>query len=68
MRYKFTGKYLRNTGQLAGDEGQTVFTAVPCACGLCQGGQFVAVDQADAFAGGQRHVLLANLQEVSHGC
>lgn len=66
-RLKLTGDFLRNTGQLAGGEGQTVFTVVPCGCVLCQGqGTYVAVDQPSQFADDDspRHVLAANLYKV----
>ncbi len=48
-KVRLTGMFLRNTGQIAGGEGQNVCTIVACACRLCQPkdnrAAFVAVDE-----------------------
>ena len=44
VRARFTGKFLKNTGQQVGPEGRKVFTVQECACGLCNSG-CVAVDE-----------------------
>ena len=49
MRVRFTGAFLRSTGQVAGGEGAKRWTVVACACKLCQGNDkswsYVAVDE-----------------------
>ena len=49
MRVRLTGEFLRNTGQIAGGDGQSRWNVRPCACGLCAGGDFVAVDEHSLF-------------------
>lgn len=48
-RVRLTGIFLRNTGQIAGGEGQSRWNIVECHCGLCtvrgDGFAFVAVDE-----------------------
>jgi hypothetical protein len=65
-KVRLTGKFLRNTGQIAGGEGQSKWTVVPCGCGLCRGGDFVAVNQSTTqdFDDGKehfRHINAGNL-------
>ncbi len=59
-RAVLAGAFLACTGQRLGDVGARVWTVQACACGLCEGGRFVAVDE-EALFGGQRHVARANL-------
>lgn len=56
---KLTGKFLKNTGQRVGGEGQKSWVIVSCDCAMCKG-DYCAVDEASQF-GGQRHFLKANL-------
>ncbi len=44
-KIKLTGKFLKSTGQTRGGEGQSTWLVVACACGLCQGGRFVATNE-----------------------
>ncbi len=44
-RVRLTGAFLRSTGQIAGGEGQSVWTVQPCRCGLCSDGRFILTDQ-----------------------
>lgn len=62
-RVRLTGEFLRNTGQIAGGEGQSKWTTVACSCGLCQGGRFVAVDQPSTDDPTRsRHIHAGNLE------
>lgn len=45
MKVHLTGSFLRNTGQMVGGEGQSVWQIVGCSCNLCQTGAFVAVNE-----------------------
>lgn len=72
-RVKLSGRYLVNTGQRKGGEGQETWTVQACACELCAGRGHVAVDEpiagawftADELAAcpglAWRHVAVANL-------
>ncbi len=68
QRVRLTGKFLRNTGQIAGGEGQSRWVVVACQCGLCQR-DFVAVDEMLALypdePPAQRHFASANLEVVA---
>ena len=44
-RVRLTGDFLRNTGQVCGGEGQSKWNVVECDCGLCETGDYVAVNQ-----------------------
>lgn len=44
-KVQLTGVFLANTGQRTGGEGQKKWRVVECACGLCAGGCFVAVNE-----------------------
>jgi len=46
-KVRLTGVFLRNTGQMTGDEGRKRWTVQSCECGLCKCGKpgFVAVDE-----------------------
>lgn len=44
-KVRFTGTYLRNTGQLTGDEGQRRWIVQKCECSFCKGGQHVCTDE-----------------------
>ena len=69
-KLKFTGRFLKNTGQIVGGEGHTVFTVVEHDCRMCKSGLFVAVDQASTQEDengnsiGPRHILASNLYRV----
>ena len=60
-RVKLTGKFLKNTGQRTGGEGQSVWTVVECSCKLCARGEFVAVNETSFYGEGARHFNAANL-------
>lgn len=57
---RLSGKFLRNTGQVTGGEGEKVWTAVLCICPLCAR-DFVAVDELDIYGESLRHINTANL-------
>lgn len=62
---RLTSKFLRNTGQIAGDEPSTIWNVVSCDCGLCSRGEFYAVDQPSySDPDRPRHILRANLEVV----
>jgi hypothetical protein len=67
-RVRLTGAFLRSTGQIAGDEGQKVWRVLACACVLCAGGRFVAVDEPSVYAEPgeprQRHIAAGNLEDL----
>lgn len=44
-RIRLTGAFLKSTGQIAGGEGQAVWTVHACPCRLCAEGRFVLTDQ-----------------------
>ncbi len=44
-KVRLTGIFLRNTGQIAGGEGQSRWLTVECPCRLCEKGDFVAVNE-----------------------
>jgi hypothetical protein len=44
-RVRLTGAFLRSTGQIAGGEGQKVWTVRECGCRLCANGRFVLTDE-----------------------
>lgn len=44
-RVKLSGKFLRNTGQALGDEGQRRWVVQECPCRGCKSGRLVATDQ-----------------------
>ncbi len=60
-RIKFTGKFLKNTGQQLGGEGQSIWTVVECDCGLCKTGDFVATNEKNYDDSGQRHIAKGNV-------
>ncbi len=60
-RVGLTGLFLKNTGQCTGPEGFKVWTVQTCACTLCTGGRFVAVDEMSGLTGGNRHINAGNL-------
>lgn len=78
-RVRFTGYFLRSTGQQVGSEGSKRFTVVECHADdncLCKGGGFLAVDERPYTATGYediapevlarwwRHINLGNLEIV----
>jgi len=73
-KVQLTGVFLRSTGQVAGGEGASKWTLVPCSCALCRDGSlsngyFVAVDEPREVEPGEvgpkwRHFNAANLQVV----
>ena len=69
-RVRFTGVFLKNTGQIAGGEGTKTWTIVRCDCG-CEDdpadyqGRLVAVDEKTALdPERQRHIATFNLLVV----
>lgn len=76
VRVKLSGRFLRSTGQLAGGEGQSIWTVQDCPCSLCASGRYVAVDEQNLNmytvyelqqnpSLKQRHIARGNL--VIHG-
>jgi hypothetical protein len=68
-RVRMTGEFLRNTGQIAGGEGQRVWKVRSCDCMLCAGGRFVAVNERSAYDYGSadkpwRHIAIGNLEDL----
>lgn len=65
-RIRLTGQFLRDTGQIVGGEGHRRWTVVECACKLCAGSRFVAVDERSTLMDDDspRHLLVANVEEV----
>jgi len=62
-RVRFTGKFLRNTGQYTGQDTRSRWTVVPCECGLCKLGNFLATDEPSYDDPSQpRHINVGNLQ------
>lgn len=71
-KVRLSGKFLKNTGQRVGGEGQSRWTVQECSCSLGKDGRFVAVDQkscteftlaelAEAPCIGLRHIANENL-------
>lgn len=68
-KVRLTGAFLKSTGQVAGGEGSSVWTLVPCSCDLCARnneklGYFVAVNEPRYDSEGPRHFNAANLEAV----
>lgn len=69
-RVRMTGEFLRNTGQIAGGEGQRVWTVRKCKCELCSSGRFVSVDERSICAWEDegkihwRHIAIGNLEDL----
>lgn len=62
-RVRMTGKFLRNTGQHTGPEGQSVWTVKDHpGCSMCERGNHVAVDQDSYDGSGPRHIAVAHLE------
>lgn len=62
-RVRLTGNFLRWTGQYTGAEPFARWLIVPCACGLCASGRFVAVNEASADDPTRsRHIHAGNLE------
>lgn len=60
-KVRFTGEFLKNTGQQAGGEGGKVFTVKPCpGCNLCSSGRFLSVLDPE-YPGDTRHVAVGNI-------
>ena len=70
MKVQLTGYFLKATGQVAGSEGDSVWTVVECRCGLCRNGGFACTNERlpeelhSEGATNHRHIALANLQQV----
>lgn len=62
-RVRFTGAFLRCTGQYMGDEPRKVFVVQACPCTMCEGGGFVATDETSYDGDGQRHIAVSNLEK-----
>lgn len=79
-RVRLTGYYLRATGQMKSDDGRKRWTVLECSCGLCKGGEHVAVDEPhddeyrrliwgdlpEAQRPKWRHVSLASLERIGY--
>ena len=75
-KVRFTGKFLRSTGQYTGSEGKARFIVQECDCGLCKLGNHVRTDQpgmVDYYTADEikvnpslafRHVAIANVEIV----
>jgi hypothetical protein len=65
-RVRLTGEFLRNTGQIAGGEGQSRWTVLAHdGCRLCSDGQFVQVDQrSEDDPERWRHIHAGNLERA----
>ena len=67
---RLTGRFLRSTGQSAGDDGRKVWTVQACPCALCRSGRFVATNEPAAFPEpGEptaRHVAVFNLERAGY--
>ena len=65
-RVRLTGDFLRNTGQIAGADTQSVWVIVACDCGLCESGDFVATNEPSYFSTSKsRHINKGNLEKCS---
>jgi len=62
-RVQMTGEFLRNTGQIAGGEGFSVWVVRECECGLCETGRFISTDERNYLDDGQRHINVGNLRK-----
>lgn len=64
-KVRFTGVFLKSTGQIAGEEGQKWFTVMECACSLCTTGDYLAVDEPNVFDEIKyRHIAVTNLYRM----
>ena len=72
-RVRLTGYFLKNTGQQAGGEGQSVWQIAPCECRSCDDWEgpncmpLVAVNEVVARSGEEprwRHIAAYNLEVV----
>ena len=65
-RVRLTGKFLASTGQIAGGEGQKIWKVRACACGLCETGRFICVNQRTVFDNEHRwrHIAIGNLEDL----
>lgn len=64
-RVRFTGVFLRSTGQIVGGEGLSRWTVTPCTCATCarDGSRIVAVDEPSCCDPTRaRHMAYANLE------
>jgi hypothetical protein len=65
-RVQLTGRFLQSTGQVAGGEGQSVWTVVACPRSMCASGRFVAVNEpSENDPSRPRHMAEANLK-IAH--
>lgn len=63
QRVRLTGDFLRNTGQIAGGEGQKRWTVQLCHCRLCDG-PFIAVNElSPSDPSRARHINYRNLEK-----
>jgi hypothetical protein len=64
-RVQLTGQFLRNTGQMLGGEGLSVWTVVACSCSLCATGRFVATNEPSYDEPERpRHFAAGNLKRL----
>jgi hypothetical protein len=59
---RFTGKFLRSTGQYTGSAALDRWIVQACACSLCQCGDFVATDEPFMYGDGMRHIARPNIE------
>lgn len=62
-RFRFTGRFLRSTGQMTGSAGMSTWMRIQHDCGLCKRGEHIAGDEFNEF-GDPRHFALANVYRV----
>lgn len=61
-KVRFTGKYLRNTGQQVGSEGLSRWIVEECNCDLCNLGRHIATNEKNFDDDGQRHMAFFNME------
>lgn len=59
-KVRFTGVFLKNTGQIAGGEGGKIFTVRACQCSLCKTGRYLSVLDPE-YPADTRHIAAVNL-------
>jgi hypothetical protein len=66
---RYTGTFLKNTGQQRGSAGLDRFVVLACSCDLCKRGNHVATDGPNPFDPAVlRHVGIAAIEQVGKPC